>query len=228
MKIHWFQHVPFEGLGSIESWIQSRGFVSVCTRLWADDPMPQPADVEFLIVMGGPMSVNDERTFPWLRGEKEIVRAVIDREKPVLGVCLGAQMIASAMGAEVFKGQEPEIGWMPVEKTGESESSPFALRESLPVFQWHGETFDLPTGAIRLASSRVCQNQAFLLGRTVVGLQFHLETTPESAAALVENCPEDLAAGGPHVQAADEILARTEECSKRTRPELFRLLDFLA
>lgn len=227
MKVHWFQHVPFEGLGRIENWIETKGFTAVCTGLWAGDPLPNPAEIEFLVVMGGPMSVNDEEGFAWLSDEKKVVRAVIDRGKPVLGVCLGAQMIASAMGARVYQGSAPEVGWMPVSRAEESDSAPFVFPNRLTVFQWHGETFDLPERAVRLAGSEVCYNQAFLLGERVVGVQFHLETTLESAAALVKNCPEDLASGGGYVQSAEEILALTEDCAERTAPELFCLLDFL-
>lgn len=206
MRAHCLQHVPFEGPGSIASWFESNGHELTSTRFFESTALPEPGSIDFLVVMGGPMSVNDRRRFPWLVAETHFVRGVVDSGKPVLGICLGAQIIASAMGASVFPNPVREIGWFPVRAVAPGDASTFVFPPSETVFHWHGETFDLPAGAIRLAASEGCTNQAFQLGKRVIGLQFHLETTPESARAMVSNCREELVPSR-YVQAEDEILS---------------------
>jgi GMP synthase-like glutamine amidotransferase len=208
MRVQVFQHVPFEGLGAIEPWLAARGAQIGWTRFFANDPIPPHDDYDWLIAMGGPMSVNDEVALPWLRDEKRAIAAAIDAGKTVLGVCLGAQLIASACGAKVFPNHEREIGWFPIERVAEPAEHPIAraLPSRAEVFHWHGETFMLPRGAVHVARSEACEAQAFALGPRVVGMQFHLETTRESAAALVKNCPEDLKPGR-YVQSGDEMLS---------------------
>ncbi len=149
------------------------------------------------------MSVNDESTLPWLLSEKRFVRSAVERGIPVLGVCLGAQLVASALGARVYRNPQKEIGWFPIEATLNTTNT-FRFPEKCIVFHWHGETFDLPSGAVRLAKSVTCENQAFQIAQHVIGLQFHLETTPESARALLDNCSDELVPG-PYVQTESEL-----------------------
>ncbi|MCK5862638.1 MAG: gamma-glutamyl-gamma-aminobutyrate hydrolase family protein, partial [Candidatus Hydrogenedentes bacterium] len=182
MRAHYLQHVPFEGLGSIESRLHSSGYEISSTQLFESPEFPALEEIDLLLVMGGPMSVNDEEIYPWLSQEKEFIRRAIDMKKPVLGVCLGAQLIANVLGARVYQNSEKEIGWWPVHGTPVPSSSLFQFPASIQAFHWHGETFNLPAGATLLASSTACKNQAFQIGTSVIGLQFHLETTPESAA----------------------------------------------
>ena len=206
MKAHYLQHVPFEGLGSIETWLQSmRAEVSV-TRFFEEPALPDPADVDLLVIMGGPMSVNDETSYPWLAAEKEFIRNAIEKDKAVIGICLGAQLIASAMGAAVYPNREKEIGWFPVTAKPVSDADDrFSFPRELLVFHWHGETFDLPEGATRLARSDACENQSFQLGRRVIGMQFHLETTPDAARDIVHHCRDELQPSR-YVQSEAEIL----------------------
>ncbi|MBN2403249.1 MAG: amidotransferase [Spirochaetes bacterium] len=192
MRSHYLQHVPFEGLGSMEAWLKSAGYSVTCTRLYANDSLPESGSIDFLIIMGGPMSVNDENEYPWLVREKIFIREFIESGKSVLGVCLGAQLIASAMGCRVYRNSEKEIGWFPVRGLPQPGDQIFNFPESAVVFHWHGETFDLPSGAVLLASSEACVNQAFQLCKSVIGLQFHLETTPQSALKMIENCGDEL------------------------------------
>ncbi len=205
MRVHVLQHVPFEGLGSIAPWLEQQGATVSWTRFFAAEPLPDPDAVDFVIALGGPMSVNDEDELPWLKDEKRFVREVIVAGKPVLGICLGAQLIASALGARVYPGPEKEIGWFPVRAEAVSGET-FRFPESVPVFHWHGETFDLPAKAIHLASSIACRHQAFQVGPRALGLQFHLEMTPESVAAIIANCRQELRPQR-FVQSESELLA---------------------
>lgn len=210
MRVHCLQHVPYEGPGRIVPWLRARGCQLTRTRLWETDALPEPATVDFLVVMGGPMSVNDHDEHPWLAAEKALVRRLIEDGKAVLGVCLGAQMIASAMGADVYPAAEKEIGWFPIEGLDAAPGAKVRFPKSVEVFHWHGETFDLPAGAVRLARSEVCENQAFQLGRSVVGLQFHLETTPEGVRDMVEHGRGELRPGR-YVQSETAMLGGPPE-----------------
>lgn len=194
MRVRVFQHVPFEGLGSIQAWLAQKQAVVQYTRFYESPNLSDSQDLDLLIVMGGPMSVNDEAVLPWLAAEKRFIAAAIQAGKPVLGVCLGAQLIARATGARVFPGPEREIGWFDITRVDPGADS-FVFPALVKVFHWHGETFDLPQGALRLACSAGCENQAFQLGERVIGLQFHLETTPQSADAMILNGRDELTAG---------------------------------
>lgn len=206
MRIHYLQHVPFEGLGSMEPWLKDRNHDVSCTRVYESHDLPDPSQFEVLIVMGGPMSVNDHLDYPWLDDEKRFIRAAIEANKRVLGICLGAQLIASSMGAAVSPNAFPEIGWFPVTGIPDPAGAAFQFPATLDVFHWHSDTFDLPVGAKRLAQSEGCTNQAFQIGKTVLGLQFHLETTAESAAQIVANCGDELQPAR-YVHSAEAILS---------------------
>jgi GMP synthase-like glutamine amidotransferase len=226
MRAHYLQHVPFEGLGSIESWLKNKGYEISSTQFFNSGNLPDIDDVNMLVVMGGPMSVNDESEHPWLVKEKAFIRGVIEAGKPVLGICLGAQLIASSMGAEVFKNRETEIGWFPIEAVKQKDASVFEFPKELEVFHWHGETFSLPEGAVQIAKSKCCDNQAFQLGNRVIGLQFHLETTLSSAQAIVENCRDELV-DGDYVQSEAEILSAPEERYSSINNLMENILDYL-
>lgn len=213
MNVHVLQHVPFEGLGSMERWLLERGAAIRYTRFFEPWILPCPSGVDLLIAMGGPMSVNDEAELPWLVAEKQFIREAIRQGVAVLGVCLGAQLIASALGARVYRAPHREIGWFDIEAAPVAGEA-FRFPERTPVFHWHGETFDLPEGAVHLARSAACEHQAFQIGRKVIGLQFHLETTPESAEALLSNCREDLVVSD-FVQAEAELRSAPSSAYER-------------
>ncbi|MGF1545892.1 MAG: type 1 glutamine amidotransferase [Thiotrichales bacterium] len=197
MRVHFLQHVPFEGPGRIADWVTERGHSSAVTHLYAGETPPEPDQFEFLVVMGGPMGVHDEAEFPWLRAEKRALEAAVATGKPVLGVCLGAQLLASVLGAEVRRNPQREIGWFEIERLPTAAQSVFGChlpaRES--VFHWHGDTFEIPLGAVPLYRSQACENQAFIWQERVLALQFHIETTPQGAADLVVHARADLVPG---------------------------------
>lgn len=212
MKVHYLQHVPFEGLGYLEPWLTQHGHTISATHLYAGEALPDINDVDWLIVMGGPMSVNDEDEHEWLVSEKEFIKQAIDHGKYVLGICLGAQLIAVALGSQVYKHTHREIGWFPINLVPGVTLRPGtpSFPETFEAFHWHGDTFHLPANTVHLASSAGCPNQAFLYGDHVLALQFHLEATQDTAAALIQHCGEELAPGQPYVQSSQEILATPE------------------
>ena len=222
-RAHAVQHVPFEGLGSIEPWLVAEGYSITWTRLFAGESLPAAEGPDLLIVLGGPMSVNDETGFPWLRDEKRFVRRSIEAGVPLLGICLGAQLIASALDARVYPNRHREIGWFPVYRTPVDPGVTSVFPDRFDAFHWHGETFDLPSGAALLARNDACEHQAFAVGRSVVGLQFHLETTPLSAQSLIENCRNELVQGR-FVQTEAAILETPQASYDRINTLMARLL----
>ena len=157
------------------------------------------------------MSVHDEDRYPWLVAEKRCIAAAINAGKTVVGVCLGAQLIAEVLGARVRRNEHREIGWFPVRKVSGAPQPGVAAAfpPEIEAFHWHGDTFGLPAGAIHLARSDACEHQAFVYQERVLALQFHLETTRAAAAALIENCGDELTPG-PFVQTPAEMLARDD------------------
>ncbi|TVR34099.1 MAG: amidotransferase [Spirochaetaceae bacterium] len=230
MRAHYLQHVDFEGLGSIESWLLNAGYSISNTAFFQPhelrNPLPSPADIDLLLVLGGPMSANDEQAFSWLATEKRFIRDCIHAGIPVLGICLGAQLIAAALGARVYPNAQREIGWFALQAVCDNPTDLLQLPDAMQVFHWHAETFDLPPKAILLARSNACTNQAFQIGRSVVGLQFHLETTPQSAQALLDNCGNDLV-NARYVQSAEAILAAPAERYRSINAAMEHVLRFL-
>ena len=176
------QHIACEPPAAFEDELRSRGLDVTRVELDEGDPLPDWREFPAIVVMGGPMGAYDEADHPWLVEEKQALRDAVDADVPVWGVCLGAQLLASALGARVYPGEQPEVGLLPVHLTGEAADDP-VFRDapsSFPALQWHGDTFDLPEGATLLASSPAYPHQAFRVGRSY-GLQFHIEVPLELA-----------------------------------------------
>ena len=225
MRVHILQHVPFEGIGGMGSWLDSRDAVLGYTRFYESAKLPDVRGLDLVIIMGGPMNVLDERAHPWLMAEKMFVREAIDRGVAVLGVCLGAQIIADVMNARIFPNEFKEVGRLPIEAIKGSEDK-FVFPERMMAFHWHGDTFDLPDGALHLARSEGCENQAFQLGKNVIGFQFYLETTMETTELMIENCPDDFA-NGRYVQSVDAMRKATAVNANLANRLVFAIHDYL-
>jgi GMP synthase (glutamine-hydrolysing) len=209
MRIHYFQHVPFEGLGSIEAWAQQRGHILSVTRWFADETPPPLTAVDAVVVLGGPMNADDDQRYPWLTLEKRWLEQALQHEKRVLGICLGSQLIARVLGARVYANDQQEIGWLPITfSAGATAHLLPTLPPSMIVFHWHGDTFDLPPGATHLASSAGCGQQAYRYAAHVLAFQYHPEATPMSVQSMLthDDIPAD---GGIYVQSAATIAAET-------------------
>jgi len=215
MKVHWFQHLPFEGLGSMGAYFKQKGVPSTSTHFYLNQPLPDMNSFDWLIIMGGAMSANDDAKYPWLTTEKQFIKKAIDAGKVVIGVCLGAQLIAASLGAKVYKNKHREIGWFDLTPAKEAKNTILAdcFSEKMDAFHWHGDTFDLPNGAIPLASSEATKNQGFIIGNRVVGFQFHLETTFQSAKDLIDNFPDELT-GEKYIQNAEQMLVESDRFKK--------------
>jgi len=222
MRVAYLQHASFEDLGAMEPWLIERGHEVRACRVFQGQHFPALADFDWLIVMGGPMGIHDDAAHPWLVRERRFIGRAIREGKLVLGVCLGAQFVADALGARVHKNGEPEIGWFPVRATDDaSRSATSAVPAQFVALHWHGDTFEVPEGATLLATSEATAHQAFEAeGGRVLALQFHLEATLAGVDALIAECPDELVAL-PHVQSARELRAGAAEFG----PVLAPLLD---
>lgn len=224
MRLHVIQHVDFEGPGLIAEWAVESGH-SLDTTLALTEEFPALTEFDWLVVMGGPMEADDDDESPWLPAERAFIASAVDAGKLVLGVCLGAQLVAAAIGGRVKRNTEPEIGWFPVRLTAEGARSRVfgVLPDEFVPASWHGDTFDLPLGVDSAAASAVTANQAFEYEDRVWGLQFHLEWDAAALADLMSRCGDDLDSG-PWVQSAEAILGRPELLAE-SRELLYQLLD---
>jgi GMP synthase-like glutamine amidotransferase len=212
MKVAVFQHDPGEPAGLFHGLLAARGMPVETVRLDETGEIPPGAEEAALVLMGGPMSVNDVDEYPWLDGEKGLVRRAVDGGRPVLGICLGAQLIASALGARVYP-SAPETGWTTLAGAPGNSIFPPVFR----AFELHGETFDLPTGAHLLATGDRVRHQAFAVG-SALGLQFHLEATPAMIAAW---------AVGLTPTGSDRWSAETARYADDARRLCARVLDYV-
>ncbi len=227
MRMHYLQHVPFERIAAVGEWASARGHQIGGTHFWEPHDLPDPADLDLLVVMGGPMNIYEHAEYPWLVAEKAFIGSAIDAGKAVIGICLGAQLIADVLGGPVTPGEQREIGWFPVRLTPGLSEPVFAhFPAEFAALHYHGDTFAIPPGAVHAATSAACANQAFAYaGGRVVGLQFHLEVTPGSMAELVANAPPPATSPPePWIQSVSDLLSPAAPYAD-CRALLFELLD---
>lgn len=220
------QHIESEEMGHTEEWLRQNNYDIHRVRLYQGDELPDPKKVDYVIGLGGPMSVNGTAEYPWLTKEIDFLRAVLQRPIPVLGICLGAQLLAKAKYASIVKAQEQEIGWYPIQsyKNTRRAIPGFSFPDTMTVLHWHGETFELPKDSTLLASSEACTNQAFVLKPYQVGLQFHLEADLDSVRTMLEHSQGEMANTGPYTQSSQSLLAKTEEFGPEAKTVLFDLM----
>ena len=207
MRIHSLQHVSYEFLTNVEQWAKENRHSVSRTLLCQDFELPGPNDFDLLVILGGPMEIYEEDRYPWLKAEKQFIANAVEQGKLVLGVCLGAQLLADALGARVYKNRYKEIGWHPVSLTEAARASRVFSRlpETFTPFLWHEYTFDIPDGCTKVAESEGCANQAFEYEGRLIGLQFHIEPSNESLKRVIKCCGDKIGKG-KYVQSADEIL----------------------
>lgn len=210
MRIHYLQHVPFEGPANIVQWVFNKGHMLTGTHLYNYESLPSVDKFDWLIIMGGPMNIYEEKKYPWLKYEKQLIKEAIDKGKIVLGICLGAQLITDVLGGKVTQNPQSEIGWFPITLNTQAKKSLLFkdFPQSLHVFQWHNDTFSiLGKGAENIAVSEACENQAFIYKEKVIGFQFHIESSEDSIGSIIHNCPYDNV-NDPYVQTKDQILSK--------------------
>lgn len=238
VKIHCLQHLKNETLGNIGTWISLRGHRPTKTLLYEKTAFPEPEEFDMLLIMGGTMSVYQEKEFPWLKPEKEFVKEVIDAGKPILGSCFGAQLIADVLGGKVTRNQFKEIGWHRVkalvEKKEKMENKsndgqiiselPSGLFPEFTAFMWHGDTFETPEDAVRLFESKACRNQGFIYSDNVLGLQFHPEADRQWIENLIDDSGHELIKE-KYIQSKREMLG-CEHYFEDSRKIAFSIMDW--
>lgn len=238
MKIHCLQHLKNDTLGNIGTWVSLKGHRLTKTLLYEEPVFPDTEEFDMLLIMGGTMSVYQENEFSWLKPEKDFVKKVIDTGKPVLGSCFGAQLIAEVLGGKVTRNSFKEIGWHRVKALAEESTKeknennerkkisdlPSCLFPEFSAFMWHGDTFEIPGGAVRLFESEACRNQGFSYGKNVLGLQFHPEADRQWIENLIEDSGHELVEG-KYIQSEEQIF-KHENFLEDSRKIAFSLMDW--
>jgi len=227
MKIHYIQHVNFETPGAILEWAQRKGASVSHTFSFNNEPFPFLNDFDALVIMGGPMNIYEDHKYSWLKEEKHFINKTLHFKKKILGICLGAQLLADVLGAQVYKNLETEIGISPVYLTKEIQNH--SLFQNVPssfmALHWHGDTFAIPKDAIRIAKNGVTPNQGFLYNNQALALQFHIEANENSLSNLLVNSQEDLKKTGPFIQSEKIISTSFRKHQKAMKNILFNILD---
>lgn len=243
LRIHALFHTDYEDLSFIKQWANNHHHMMSVSRSYNDYSLPKQESFDWLIVMGGPMSVHNEEEYPWLIAEKHLIRQAIDTGKTVIGICLGTQLIAHCLGANVQPANVKEIGWLPIQLTAEGQSHPLSQdlpKQDFTVFHFHGDGFDCPQGATAIATSEAWANQGFIyqtpqhkaLGTWIMGWQCHFEVTKESLAKMVANGNDAIQSGlinyPETVQSATEIIEGGDKYIADNNARLAAILNRMA
>ncbi|WP_027091317.1 type 1 glutamine amidotransferase [Cohnella thermotolerans] len=213
MRILMLKHFSFDDESAIAGWAERKGHPYTLIEPPEQGTLPDLDSFDLLIILGGPMSVYEESRYPWLVREKRFIRSAAGAGKAVLGICLGGQLLAETLGGSVYRNVHKEIGFHPIGRTAIKHPLFEGMPERFHSYQWHGDAFELPPGAERLAYSDACPNQAFAYGPNILGLQFHLETTPACIEEMLHRWSDELKEA-PYIQDAGRIreqLARTRD-----------------
>lgn len=227
MNIHCLQHVSFENPGIIKDWARENHHHITYTYFFKENILlPDLKNIDALVIMGGNMNVDEENKFAWLSKEKELINAAINAGKKIIGICLGSQLIVAALGGKVYPNNEKEIGFFPVQFSDTALNHPLFHHFNNPctVFHWHGDTFDLPANAQLIASSEGCRYQAYLIGYTVLGLQFHFEISQTIIDDMLKYDGPELEEAGKYIQSKEQIQNGYQHLLKN-RKDFFTLLD---
>lgn len=226
MKILALLHVSFEGLGAIDDWVQAHSHDLTVVRAYQGETFPEDDAFDFLIIMGGPQSAVSIAQYPYLQDEVALIKRAVQLNKRVLGICLGAQLIAAALGAPAQKSPHKEVGVYPIQVLEAGRRDPVfeRLPAAFDVFHWHNDMPSIPDGAVLLAKSAGCPHQAFRYGDRVYGFQCHLELKKENIERLIKHCPEDLLPG-EYIRTSSELLSSDFDAINE---KLFSVLDAMA
>lgn len=227
MKIHVLQHSSINTLGTIEEYARIKSHRLESTRFYEITNHPELDSFDLLIIMGGPMGIYDYKENSWLKDEKVFIKQAIEAGKPILGICLGAQLLADILGARVYENSYLEMGWFPVKAPGGENKLGFleGLPDKITVFHWHSRTFDLPAGAVQLFESEGCKNQGFIYNGRVVAFQFHPEVNEERILNLIKRFGDGMT-NGPFVQKKEEMLGQRKDLAA-IKEFMFLILDKL-
>lgn len=214
MHIHYFQHDHFEDLGYISNWASENDFTTSVTRLDLNQSLPMLHEYDWLVILGGKMSVNDTVEFPWLTAEIQFIKQAIESKKIVIGICLGSQLIAKALGTKVFKNSIPEMGFWPIHFTPATKLDDVFnhFPDTLTVMHMHFDTFELPAEATNMAKSGITHCQAFRFKENVFAFQFHFEITVENAALFIQETETELVYGA-FTQSTETMLSLSKHCT---------------
>lgn len=205
MRIHILKHVPYESPGSITDWAEEKGFPVSYTRFYKNSRLPLTEDFDLLVIMGGPMNIYENDKFPWLKQEKAFIKNCLEAKKKILGICLGSQLLADALGSKVYRNKEKEIGWFPIYKNGKHPVLDLFPEGDITAFHWHGDTYEIPETTKPLFHSEATKNQGFVYENRVFALQFHWEIQPKSLEELIKHAHTDLTPGS-YVQSPEKML----------------------
>ncbi len=225
MRIHILQHVPYESPGSITDWAEEKGFPVSYTRFYENGQLPRLEDFDLLVIMGGPMNIYEKDKYPWLMLEKAFIQNCLSAKKKILGICLGSQLLADALGTIVYPNKEKEIGWFPIFKNGAHPVLDLFPEGEIEAFHWHVDTYDLPGGAVPLFYSEATKNQGFVYEDQVFALQFHWEIRPGTMIELIQHAHNDLTPG-IYVQESERMLSHLSGFEKSGK-HLKDLLDYI-
>ncbi len=229
MKIHCLIHEPFEDSAAIGTWAQQSHYPLTNTLLYKNDTLPSLDSFDWLVVMGGTMNIYQYQEHPWLKIEKQYIKQALQAGKTIIGVCLGAQLIADVLGAPTTQNKNREIGWFPVTFTPQLRQLPQFKHfpEKMEVFHWHGDTFQMPADAIPFGSSQATANQGFVYNSRVFGFQFHMEYSVEAIEMMLTHCAAEMTPG-PHVQTPAQIRTDIYRRVTANLKLLYRFLDAAA